>query len=111
MVGILPQRPDQPKRVNFAAINAAALSALPALLCRWLPSGRAESREWVALNPRRADRKPGSFRVNMTTGKWSDFATGDKGGDPVSLAAYLANLSQRDAALSVADMLGINPHD
>jgi hypothetical protein len=42
----------------------------------------------------------------MTTGRWTDFATGDTGGDPVSLAAYLFDLSQLDAARRLAAMLG-----
>ncbi len=93
--------------VNFSTINAAALRELPALLTRWLPDGRAVGREWTARNPRRADRAAGSFRVNLVTGRWSDFATGDAGGDVVSLAAYLFGLSQLDAARRVADMLGV----
>lgn len=88
-------------------MNSAALRELPALLARWLPDGRALGREWTARNPRRADRHPGSFRVNLRSGKWCDFATGDKGGDPVSLAAYLFNLTQSDAARRLADMLGV----
>ena len=43
--------------------------------------------EWVAKNPTRADRHAGSFSVNLRSGKWADFATGDKGGDVVALAA------------------------
>jgi hypothetical protein len=86
------------RRLDFAAVNAAALRDLPMLLVRWLPDGRVHGKEYFALNPRRADRHPGSFRVNLRTGRWSDFATGDRGGDPVSLAAYLFGLSQADAA-------------
>jgi len=55
---------------------------------------------------RKGDRAPGSFAVNLITGKWSDFATGDRGGDVVSLAAFLFNLSQGDAARRLAEMLG-----
>lgn len=94
-------------RVDFATINAAARSSLPALLGRWLPDGRRLGHEWVARNPRRADRKAGSFSVNMRTGAWGDFATGDKGGDPISLAAFLAGTNQADAARGLARMLGI----
>lgn len=43
----------------------------------------------------------------MTTGRWADFATDDKGGDVVSLAAYLAGTGQADAARNLADMLGV----
>lgn len=93
--------------IDFAPINHAARSMLPLLLARWLPGGRLEGREYVALNPRRIDRRPGSFRINTETGRWADFATGDTGGDPVSLAAFLFDLSQGDAARHIALMLGI----
>ena len=95
-------------RLDFAAVNAAALRELPTLLARWLPDGRVNGREYEARNPRRGDRHPGSFRVNLRTGRWSDFATGDKGGDPVSLAAFLFNLSQAEAARRLADMLRVS---
>jgi hypothetical protein len=95
------------RRPDFAVINAAALRELPALLTRWLPDGRAEGHEWIARNPRRADRHPGSFKINVHTGRWSDFATGDCGGDPVSLAAYLFGLRQAEAARRLANMLGL----
>lgn len=95
--------------VNFNVVNRAALGVLPTLLARWLPDGRQMAGEWVARNPRRADRSPGSFKINMRTGRWADFATGDKGGDVVSLAAYLGRLSQVDAARELAGALGIEP--
>ncbi len=93
--------------IDFAAVNAAALSAFPLLVHRWLPDGRVLGREYVARNPRRSDRKPGSFKINLHSGKWADFASGDAGGDPVSLAAYLAGTGQADAARSLAEMLGL----
>ena len=95
-------------RLDFAAINAAARSELATLLARWLPDGRVNGREYEARNPRRNDRHLGSFRVNLRTGKWADFAIGVSGGDPVSLAAYLFALSQADAARRLADMLGVH---
>src|ERR1043165_987645 len=82
-------------RVAFAAINATALRAAPVLLRRWLPDGRQSGDEWIARNPKRADRNAGSFRINTRTGRWSDFAlSGIGGGDLISLAAYLCDLSQ-----------------
>lgn len=95
------------QHIDFAEINRAALSALPALLARWLPDGRRAGSEWVARNPRRADRRPGSFSISLATGRWADFATGDRGGDPISLAAYLSGTSQAEAARALAEMLGI----
>ena len=75
---------------------------------RWLPNCQRERHEYVALNPTRVDRHLGSFRINRHTGRWADFATGDRGGDPVSLAAYLFNISQAEAARRIAAMLGLS---
>jgi hypothetical protein len=58
-------------------------------------------------NPRRNDRRPGSFSVNVRTGRWADFASGDKGGDVVSLAAFIFNLEQGEAARRLAKMLNM----
>jgi hypothetical protein len=93
--------------IRYATVASAALAALPALLQRWLPDGRVEGQEYVALNPTRADRHLGSFRVNLRTGAWADFAVEAKGGDPVSLAAYLFRLRQAEAAERVAAALGV----
>jgi hypothetical protein len=93
--------------VDFARVNREALAVLPAVLRRLLPHGKSVGREFVALNPRRSDRHRGSFKVNVNSGRWSDFATGDNGGDPISLLAYLANVSQYNAARLLAQMLGI----
>jgi len=98
-------------RIDFGAINRAALPYAPALLHRWLPDGRRQGSEWVARNPRRDDRRPGSFKVNLRTGRWADFATGDKGGDVISLTAYLFGLSQAEAARNLANMVGISPEE
>jgi hypothetical protein len=106
------KRSPQPKpllpRLDFAAINAAALRVLPALLQRWAPDGQVRGREWVARNPSRPDTNPGSFSINLHTGRWADFATSDKGGDVISLCAYLHGLSQVDAAKRLADMLRVS---
>jgi hypothetical protein len=52
--------------LDFANVNAAALATLPAILCRLLPGGRIEGHEFVALNPRRNDKRPGSFKIRMS---------------------------------------------
>ena len=95
-------------QLDFDAINRAALASLPTILRRWLPDGRIErGEEYVARNPTRNDRKPGSFKIRLRDCRWADFATGDKGGDPVSLTAYLFGLSQGEAAKRLAGMLGV----
>lgn len=95
--------------IDFDRVNAAALSRSDAVVAGLLPDGRREGVEWVARNPLRPDRKAGSFKVNLRTGKWGDFATGDRGGDLVSLAAYVAALPQREAAIRLAESLGVDP--
>lgn len=97
-------------RVDFEAIDRAALEVLPILLARWLPNGKRIGQEYLALNPTRADRHLGSFKIVVSgprIGMWADFASGDKGGDAISLAAYLFGLSQTQAARRIADMLGV----
>jgi DNA primase len=85
-------------RERFDRLNSTLLPLVPVLVKDWLPTGRAVGAEWIALNPRRQDRRPGSFCVNMRSGRWADFATGDSGGDPVSLYAYLFTDGRQGAA-------------
>lgn len=99
------------QRINFERIAAEALSRSAALAERWLPDGRLENTEWVARNPLRFDRHYGSMKVNLRTGKWADFATGDGGRDLIALAAFLFGLSQAKAAVKIAQMLGLDPYD
>jgi hypothetical protein len=58
--------------------------------------------EWVARNPTRNDHRLGSFKVNLRSGRWADFATGDCGGDLISLRAYLDGVRQSEAARRIA---------
>jgi len=96
------------KRINFDEINRVATANLPHLLALWLPRGRTVGGEFTALNPRRHDSHRGSFKINLRTGKWADFATGDRGGDVVSLAAFLAGIGQAEAARNLSTMLGLD---
>lgn len=93
------------RTINFKAINRLALARLPELCSSWLPNGRRLGNEYVALNPRRDDRGHGSFRINLRTGRWADFAIDACGGDPISLLAYLRNIKQSSAALLLTEML------
>ena len=95
------------KPADIKKVAAVALGAIDSVLNHWLPGGKREGREYLPLNPLRADSKPGSFSVNLNNGKWSEFATGDKGLDPVSLVAYLENCSQGQAAEKLAAFLSI----
>ena len=99
----------QPDRsIDFKGIAAAALASAKSLLPQWLPGGRFEGREYVALNPTRNDRALGSFKINWQTGEWADFADPNaKGGDLISLFAYINSLDQGQAARQIAEKLGM----
>lgn len=97
------------RRVDFRRVADAALGAADSIVRRWLPDGHREGPEWVCRNPTRSDHRAGSMKINLRTGRWGDFATGDTGGDLVALAAYLHGLPMREAALRVAEMLGVDP--
>jgi hypothetical protein len=58
-------------RVDFGEVAAAALPHLRALCARWLPDGRRQGVEWVAKNPTRPDRRMGSFKINLRSGRWA----------------------------------------
>ena len=99
---------NAPHRPDFAVVNRAALARLPDVLARLLPRGRAVGAEWCAGSIRGEAGE--SLRVRLhgeRAGRWCDFATGDKGGDPVSLAAAVAGLPQDEAARRLARMLGV----
>ncbi|EIC19503.1 DUF927 domain-containing protein [Thiorhodovibrio frisius] len=99
---------EGPPLVDIKATARAALTSADAVLSRWLPGGKRQGPEYLARNPRRTDNRPGSFSVNTQTGAWADFATGDAGGDLVSLVAYLEGTdSQGEAAHRLANALGI----
>ena len=95
-------------RIDFSAINAAALQCFDSLLREWLPDGHKDGPEYKSLNPTRADSRAGSFSINVVKGVWQDFATDDKGSDPVSLYAYLFHGNDQGAAAKeLGDRLGV----
>jgi hypothetical protein len=100
-----------PRKIAFRHIAETALAAADTLVQRWLPEGRRQGNEWIATNPTRADKRRGSFKVNLRTGRWSDFAVEASGGDMISLAAYLFHLKQGQAAVRIAGALGIDAYE
>jgi hypothetical protein len=99
------------RKIAFKRIADAALGHADLIVRRWLPDGRREGVEWCAINPTRTDDRKGSFKINLRTGRWADFATGQSGGDLIALAAYVHGLKQADAAVRVAAMIGVDPYD
>jgi uncharacterized protein (DUF927 family) len=89
-------------------VAAAALADFDgAMSFLGLSGGKNQGREYLPLNPRRSDTKPGSFTINRDSGAWSDFATDDKGGDLVALAAYVLGCRQIEAADRLGAVFGL----
>ena len=95
--------------LDFTAVARAALVQAQTLVKAWLPEGRQHGSEYVTRNPTRSDATAGSFSINLQSGAWADFATGDKGGDLIGLYAYLEGLSQGKACAALARDLGVAP--
>lgn len=89
-------------------VAQAAAPYAEGLVTTWLPEGKRKGDEWETLNPVRGDRTPGSFHVNLKTGAFNDFADpAAKGGDLVSLRAYLDGVRQLDAARHIDHELSL----
>lgn len=100
---------DTPHYPSFAEVKAATQRDIHRVLARWLPAGKIVDggHEYTAPNPTRSDKSIGSFKVNLATGKWSDFATGDTGGDLIDLVRYVDRCTEVEARNTLADFLGM----
>ena len=91
--------------IDFDKINQEALLQIDVVLSEILPGGKTDGKEYTVLNPTRSDKAPGSFKINLKTGAWGDFAVGDKGGDIISLWAYITGKKQSEAAKDLSHLL------
>jgi len=92
--------------IDFREIARCGLPHLITILDRLGVEHRRAGSEIEMLNPTRNDRRFGSFKISMRTGRWADFATGDTGGDVVALVAFLTGSRQIDAARRISDLVG-----
>lgn len=99
-------------RIDFKVIAARALERIEAVCVNWLPAGKKAGHEWEIGDRHGA---PGqSLKIHLSgskAGMWSDFSTDDKGGDLVSLVAYVDACTQLEAARKLAAFLGIAESD
>jgi putative DNA primase/helicase len=81
---------------DFNSLKNELLSRSESLLRSWFPSGKLVGREFCvgSLNGEAGN----SLKINTRTGQWSDFATGEAGGDLISLYAAIHGITQSDAA-------------
>jgi putative DNA primase/helicase len=89
---------------GFEEVASAARFRTLSLLQEWFPEGKLVGREYEVGNLAGA---PGnSLRINVQSTMWSDFATGDKGGDLISLLAAKEHISQGEAARRLVEDYG-----
>jgi len=91
------------RRIDFAELARRLLEDADHLVPLWLKGGRKQGHEWKCGD---LTGEPGdSCSVNLRTGAWADFATGDKGGDLVSLYAAIERLKPLEAAKRLIEEL------
>ena len=95
-------------RLDFKAIEAALLASSRAYLNHLLPGGELQGHEYVVRNPTRSDGEAGSFKINVNTGKWADFASGQSGRSLLDLAALIGGAPLMVAAREAAAWAGID---
>ena len=99
--------------INFAALADALLQRADTLLPAWLPGGAKRGHEYVCASL--SGGQGSSLSVNITNGRWADFATDEKGRDLVGLYAAINDLDMGHAAVQVAraegleDVAGVQP--
>ena len=93
--------------IPFERIQAASLAQAERLLRDWFPAGKCVGKEFVVGS---LAGEPGdSLSINTTTGKWSDFATGEGGFDLIDLYAAMQHAGDRvPAARELGALLGIS---
>lgn len=89
-------RGSKMNKIDFDKINAAL--DVETCVRAWLPNGKRSGHNYFVTNPTRNDNNAGSFAVHLVTGKWGEFAGTDRGGDLVSLYAYLFHNNDNIAA-------------
>lgn len=94
--------------IKFNELEIAIQPYILSLLQKWLPNGDFIGNDYCPLNPTRADKHKGSFRINCKTGQWHDFATNDKGVNLISLYAYINGIKNSESAEILSKELNIN---
>jgi hypothetical protein len=94
-------------RIDFETIRIVTLRNALDICQLTIPGGRVVGVEYVVKNPKRVDRRAGSFKINLRTGQWADFATNERGGDLIALVAWRYDVSQSEAARRLASFYSL----
>jgi predicted P-loop ATPase len=82
--------------IDFKQLSYQLLSKAESILIDICPGGKRNGKEYEAAEPGGGQGK--SFKFNLETGIWKDFATGKGGGDIISLYAHNYATTQIEAA-------------
>jgi predicted P-loop ATPase len=92
--------------MDFQGLAELLIGRSDRLVSSWLPGGRIQGNEFVCASLQGGHGD--SLKVNLTTGKWADFAKGDKGRDLISLYASIYNIKNGEAAKVLAEENNFN---
>lgn len=81
--------------INFEQAANRLLPHAETILAIHCPGGKRRGHEYVASSITGGDGT--SFSLNLTTGLWADFATGEKGKDIISYYAHLKSINNAQA--------------
>ena len=87
------------QRIDFKLLAEQLRGCANMVVPRLLPGGKLIGHEWTCGDMSGGPGK--SLRVNIQSGVWMDFASGEKGGDIISLKAAIDKCSMLDAAKSL----------
>lgn len=91
--------------IPYQQVKAKSPDFAEAFCRRYLATGKKTGQWWIASTPWREDKNP-SLGVNLSSGKWKDFAKGDRG-DLTDLLARIDRCDGAEACLRLARMMGI----
>lgn len=91
-------------QIDFVELGRALLDRADQLVPDWLPGGDIVGNEYVCADL--SGGKGRSCSVNLTTGRWADFSSDDRGVDLVSLYAASRGLNNGQAAREIMRDLG-----
>jgi len=91
--------------IQFEALASALLCRIEQLVAAWLPGGTKRGHEYVCGSL--SGGAGSSCSVNLTNGRWADFADDVRGNDLISLYAAIHDLGMGHAAVAVAREEGL----
>ena len=87
--------------MDFKTLNESLKTYYPLIVSDLVPGGKKIGKEYTCGSMRGGKGK--SFKFNLETGLWSDFATNDSGIDIISLKAAVDNTTQFQAAVALQE--------